>query len=895
MAHEERVVPALHEREFFFQEHLARYQLAGAVVAGRRVLDVACGTGYGSALLARAGAASVCAVDYSAEAIAHARAHHAHPRVAHVRADGHRLPFAPGSFDVIVSFETLEHLARPEELVASFRRLLAAGGVLLASAPNALVEDTANPYHLHDWSPDQLAAMLRASFPSVRLVPQFTIAGSAIATAPLADRTVVTRVPEPPPVEQAPYVLAVCGDGAIDLPPLAYAGGGRAELAWLEPLRRHVQTLEGGVVERDRDLAALRARLDAREAEREAERERLQADAATAAAQAEELQGVRAQLADARAALRGIEGSRAFGIVSRYWTAKARARALRDDVRARRDELVDRVRGMRRPAAAPPPAEPLVSVVVPVYQNVPYLPRMIESVLGQTYRKLELVLWDDCSPDPEVGRILARYAAADSRVKHFRGDANQGISGATNDAVVRSTGDWIAFLDCDDMLAPEAIERVVQHAKANPELRFVYTNRVDVDEDDQPVREWDFVNRTFGDPAEELLKGMFVSHLKVAHREAIAKAGLVRRRYDLSQDYDHVLRLSEVARFGFVREPLYRHRVHRRQSTQQHLELQERRAAEAKAAAVLRRDVEAGRFATPVSVVILSLNRLPDTRRCLEALERHTRVPYELVLVDNASDAPAREWLRANLVGRPRTKVVFSDVNLGCAGGRKEGLRHATGELVVTLDNDIEVTQGWLGHLLCRLYEAPDVAGACCRVVFPDGTLQFAGGTFAEDDGFARFGLLANGRRIEDLSTLYETECGWIPGGATVFRREVYDRIEFSDGLRGAYEDNHFSLAVRRAGWRLVNAPLATVWHHHVVQNREAAKDRKYMAARYDQGRIWEAMLEFYRLNGLVLEDPDVWRQLKLPADREEVRRIVRAEAGPSRPAAARRLGTEAL
>jgi len=424
---------------------------------------------------------------------------------------------------------------------------------------------------------------------------------------------------------------------------------------------------------------------------------------------------------------------------------------------------------------------------------------------------------------------------------------------------------------------------VMAHARSNPELGFVYTNRLDVDEQGQPVREWDFVNRTFNDPADELLKGMFVSHLKVARRDALAKAGLVRSRYDLSQDYDHVLRLSEVTRFGFVREPVYRHRVHARQSTQEHLALQERRAVEAKEAAILRRDVEAGRFEPRVSILILSLNRLPDTLRCLEALDCHTHVPFELVVLDNASDAPVREALRARLEGRPRTKLVLSDVNLGCAGGRREALRHATGELVVTLD--IEVTPGWLGHLLVRLYESPRNAGACCRVVFPDGTLQFAGGTYEEDGSFIRFGLVANGKRIEDLSTLRELDCGWIPGGATVFRREVYDQVEFATGLQGAYEDNHFSLAVRRAGWNLVNAPLATVWHHHVIQNRDAAKDEKYMAARYDRGRLWESVLEFYRLNGLVLEDRDLWRNLKLPDDCEAVRRLVMAEAGPRSPA----------
>jgi GT2 family glycosyltransferase/2-polyprenyl-3-methyl-5-hydroxy-6-metoxy-1,4-benzoquinol methylase len=899
MAHEERVVPALHDRQFFFQEHLARYQFAASLVAGRSVLDCACGTGYGSELLARAGASRVCAVDLSAEALSYSVAHHAHPAVRRVRADAHVLPFAPASFDVAVSFETLEHLPRPRELLRGLRDVLVPGGVLLVSAPNALVEDTANPFHVHNWSPAQLSELLREFFPVVRLVPQYTVAGSVLAAAPLTTPSVVTHLPAAPAVEEAPYVLAVCSTAAVPLPALAYSGGSRVELAWLEPLRRHVQNLEGGVAERDATLARLRGDLaDAQRAREELARARelLSAAEGEAARAREDLSRVgeesrragldrdrfQSELAEVRRKLGEIERGRAFRAVARYWGTKARARALGGEVRLAGERLVLAARrraadALRRPAA--PRGSPLVSVVVPVYDNAAYLQPMIESVLSQTYRHLELVLWDDASPDPAVAPILERAARADPRVKHLRGARNLGISGATNEAIAHATGEWIAFLDCDDQLAPEALERVVQHARAHPDVRFVYTNRVDVDEAGNPVRAWDFTNRTFAPPAEELLKGMFVSHLKVAHREALREAGLLRARYDLSQDYDHVLRLSEVARFGFVGEPVYRHRVHARQSTQEHLALQERRAAQAREAALLRRDVEAGRFDRPVSIIVLSLNRLADTVRCIDALDRHTHVAFELVVLDNGSDPDVRDALRARLGARARTKLVLSDVNLGCAGGRREALRHATGELVVTLDNDIEVTRGWLGQLLTRLLESPDHAGACCRVVFPDGTLQFTGGTAERDGDFVRFGLIARGTRIEDLASLRELECDWIPGGATVFRREVYDGVELSTELEGAYEDNHFSLAVRRAGWKLVNAPLATVWHHHVAHNAAAAKDARYMAARYDVARLRRSLVAFYRLNGLVLEDRDLWRLLELPEDREAVRRIVVAEA----------------
>ena len=119
-------------------EHWHRYAFARRFVTGRRVLDVACGEGYGSALLAQA-AAHVVGVDIDAHTLAHARTAYADRRnVEFVEGSAVALPLADASADVIVSFETIEHLAESEQprMLAEFARVLAAEGVLILSSPN---------------------------------------------------------------------------------------------------------------------------------------------------------------------------------------------------------------------------------------------------------------------------------------------------------------------------------------------------------------------------------------------------------------------------------------------------------------------------------------------------------------------------------------------------------------------------------------------------------------------------------------------------------------------------------------------------------------------------------------------------------------------------------------
>jgi SAM-dependent methyltransferase len=138
-------------------EHLARYRWAARHCRDARVLDVACGTGYGTRMLRHRGARWVVPVDVSLEALRFARARYA---VSGVCADALRLPLASGSFDVVVSLETLEHVPDAEGFVAEISRVLAPGGSLVLSTPNAQLSDGTNPHHLREFTLEEIRDLL---------------------------------------------------------------------------------------------------------------------------------------------------------------------------------------------------------------------------------------------------------------------------------------------------------------------------------------------------------------------------------------------------------------------------------------------------------------------------------------------------------------------------------------------------------------------------------------------------------------------------------------------------------------------------------------------------------------------------------------------------------------
>jgi len=166
----ERMVPELASQETVW-EHLYRYKFAMARVVGKAVLDIACGEGYGTRALVEAGAGSVVGVDISEEVCAHARFKYGlDTRVGRAET----IPLPSGSLDAVVSFETIEHIERPESFLSEAARVLRPRGLLIISTPNQAVYGSAyaNPFHCSEMNREQFLGVISRRFTTARLYGQ---------------------------------------------------------------------------------------------------------------------------------------------------------------------------------------------------------------------------------------------------------------------------------------------------------------------------------------------------------------------------------------------------------------------------------------------------------------------------------------------------------------------------------------------------------------------------------------------------------------------------------------------------------------------------------------------------------------------------------------------------
>lgn len=176
------------------EEHLARYQLACAYVNGRKVLDAACGTGYGSYMLSEAGAAEVTGVDISPDSIAGAMETYRSENISFRQGDINKLPFADGSFDAVISFETIEHIENGRTWIAESARLLKPNGIFIVSTPNRSVtnvgsfyeEQPMNRFHRHECNLYEFTGWLLEKYSLAELYGQTFIRDNEFFTTKIA-------------------------------------------------------------------------------------------------------------------------------------------------------------------------------------------------------------------------------------------------------------------------------------------------------------------------------------------------------------------------------------------------------------------------------------------------------------------------------------------------------------------------------------------------------------------------------------------------------------------------------------------------------------------------------------------------------------------------------------
>lgn len=264
----ERFVPEQDQGRLIEVEHVSRYQWAAQAAKDRLVLDAGCGTAYGSRLLADGGAREVVGVDI-ARAVLETVAGAMPASVRLQTGDLRQLDFEDDTFELVVCFEVIEHVADPFAVLDELIRVLAPGGLLLVSSPNRDVYPPGNPHHLHEFVPTELEAELATRLPHVRLLRQRDYLVSALlsdATSLRGDGAAVEGLALHKLVTEGPgnevYTIAMASDVELPQMPELAAMTGTLELReWLSVFEAQTRA----IADKDAYIDELRARLEDRD------------------------------------------------------------------------------------------------------------------------------------------------------------------------------------------------------------------------------------------------------------------------------------------------------------------------------------------------------------------------------------------------------------------------------------------------------------------------------------------------------------------------------------------------------------------------------------------------------------------------------------------------------
>ena len=342
--------------------------------------------------------------------------------------------------------------------------------------------------------------------------------------------------------------------------------------------------------------------------------------------------------------------------------------------------------------------QPRISIVVPTYNAVElFLTEMLQSVpRAKPIRIGKLCIADGGSTPPHVRQCLE--SQTDARIKIRFLESNLGIAGNTNAAIELTTGDYIAFLDHDDVLAPWALDAVVAELNRRPTADFIYS---DEDKLDETGRRVDPCFKPDWSP--DLLRTHnYVCHLLVLKRSLVDRLSGIREDFDGAQDYDLVLRAGELAReIVHIPQVLYHWRLHPQStaadtSSKQYL-------VEAGRKALVEHLQRTGNTATVhdghkpgtyrvnyhlreqplVSVIIPNRDSAQLLGRCVESIERSTCANYELLILENGSTQDDTWAYYRSLANKSHVRLLQWDRPFNFAAINNFGAAHARGDVFV--------------------------------------------------------------------------------------------------------------------------------------------------------------------------------------------------------------------
>ena len=442
--------------------------------------------------------------------------------------------------------------------------------------------------------------------------------------------------------------------------------------------------------------------------------------------------------------------------------------------------------------------KPVISIITPVFDTrVPRLREAIESVVAQVYENWELILVDDGSRASELLAELPKLAARDSRISLIKLETNAGISAASNKGLAAAHGEWVAFLDHDDLLEPDALFQVVSLLQKHPDADLIFSDEDKLADTgyEAPVFKPDWSPDFF-------LSYNYIGHFTAIRRELVEKAGRFRSAFDSAQDYDLFLRVVEhTGRIHHIPRVLY----HWRRTTDSSAANIRQKPGQLDAS---RRAIQEHlkRCNQPAHVGV-------DWKTHAFWIRRELAEPKKISIViasraDRAQLAEHKERLSSK-TDYPNCEVIIAE-------NRNAAFAKTDSPWLMFLDADVEpINSDWL-TIMAEHVQRQEVGAVGGQLLNPNDSVEHAGivlgiGGIAQP-AFRGFPADHRGANRQLAVT---RNCSAISSACMLTRREVLEKVSgFDETLPEVLADVDLCLKMRRLGYLLVYTPFVKLrWH----------------------------------------------------------------------------------
>lgn len=530
-------------------------------------------------------------------------------------------------------------------------------------------------------------------------------------------------------------------------------------------------------------------------------------------------------------------------------------------------------------------SKPLISIIVPVYEIPPKsFEQTIESVRSQIYSNWELVIVDDCSMRADLKRKLLEIEESDKRIKVIFRQTNGHISEASNNGIQECRGEYLVFLDHDDLLRKHSLLRLAQAINSNPGCKLIYS---DEDKINLLGKRVDPYFKPDWNP-DLLLSQNYICHLCCIRTDLVRKVSGFRKGFEGCQDWDLFLRISELLQENeivHIPEILYHWKMSRG-STSTGVDAKDyvyENSLKTIESGLERRKIQASveltgipnnyiriRYKVPkpplVSIIIPTRDRYDLLKVCIDGILNKTSYQnFEILVLDNESrEKKTLEYLD-ELNSDKRVRIIRISGSFNYSRINNFGVEDSVGDLVLFLNNDIEpINEDWLREMVSHAIR-PEIGCVGAKLLYPNNTVQHAGiilglGGVA-GHAFRKFPKEATGDKNRlNLVQNYSA----VTAACLLVKKEVFKEVGGfnEEDLQVAFNDVDLCLKIKKLGYRNLWTPFARLYHHESATRGDDLSPEKLKRFKREASYLKEKWSEW------IFDDPCYSKNLT--RDRED-------------------------